>query len=87
MMTSNFKIKAHKQLKFIQHWHPLNYILCYTVHNNHNITLSNNFNHFYMPHYYLIIYKYAASIIEIFHKSTGHTIISMPVESVTFANQ
>ena len=81
MMTSNFKIKAYGQLKSIQHWHPFNDILWYIVHKNHNIRITNNFTS------NRIIYKYAASIIEIFHKSTGHTIISMSVESVTFANQ
>ena len=79
MMTSNIKIKAYGQLKFIQHWHPFNDISCYIVHNNHNITL--------VYRCYLIVYKYPASSIKIFHKSTEHTIISMPVESVTFANQ
>ena len=81
MMTSNFKIKAYGQLNLIQYWHPFNNILWYIVHKNHNIRITNNFT------CNRIIYKYATSIIEIFHKSTGHTIISIPVESVTFANQ
>ena len=76
MMTSNFKIKAYGQLKLIQHWHPFNDILWYIVHKNHNIRITNNFTS-----------NRIASIIELFHKSTGHTIISMPVQSVTFANQ
>ena len=81
MMTSNFKIKAYGQLKLIQHWHPFNDIVWYIVHKNHNIRITNNFTS------NRIICKYAASIIEIFHKSTGHDIISMPNKSVTFANQ
>ena len=62
MMTSNFKIKAYGQLKLIQHWHPFSDILWYIVHRNHNIRIRNNFTS------NRIIYKYATSIIEIFHK-------------------
>ena len=42
MMTSNIKIKAYGQLKFIQHWHPFNDISWYIVHKNYNIRITNS---------------------------------------------